>query len=166
RAVPHDGRGLPRTLDRTYAGPSLAPLARALRPLMKLQPAHISRAYAKALASGRRDGSGGLSARTVTHTQEQMLANRLQRRVSGGSENKSIQGGYLLRSVAQWLQHGSPKPGVGGSSPSTPARRSPARPTSLKRNRFATARPTRRQIDDMAKISPFKFLQEVRVEAQ
>ena len=49
---------------------------------------------------------------------------------------------------------------------STPARRSPARPTSLKRNRFATARPTRRQIDDMAKISPFKFLQEVRVEAQ
>src|ERR1700754_3397603 len=26
------------------------------------------------------------------------------------------------RSVAQWLEHRSPKPGVGGSSPSTPAR--------------------------------------------
>src|SRR6266511_361341 len=25
------------------------------------------------------------------------------------------------RSVAQWLEHRSPKPGVGGSSPSTPA---------------------------------------------
>ena len=35
--------------------------------LAKLQPAHISQAYAKALASGRRDGKGGLSARTVTH---------------------------------------------------------------------------------------------------
>src|SRR5262249_5437869 len=69
-------------------------------------------------------------------------------------------------SGAEGRDHGSPKRGVGGSSPSTPARRSPARPTSLKRNRFATARPTRRQIDDMAKISPFKFLQEVRGEAQ
>src|SRR5581483_5005725 len=29
----------------------------------------------------------------------------------------------LRRSVAQWLEHRSPKPGVGGSSPSTPARR-------------------------------------------
>ena len=27
----------------------------------------------------------------------------------------------LPRSVAQWLEHRSPKPGVGGSSPSTPA---------------------------------------------
>jgi integrase len=35
--------------------------------LTKLQPAHISQAYAKALTSGRRDGKGGLSARTVTH---------------------------------------------------------------------------------------------------
>jgi hypothetical protein len=26
------------------------------------------------------------------------------------------------RSVAQWLEHWSPKPAVGGSSPSTPAR--------------------------------------------
>src|SRR4051812_33179907 len=29
------------------------------------------------------------------------------------------------RSVAQWLEHRSPKPGVGGSSPSTPANRPP-----------------------------------------
>jgi integrase len=36
-------------------------------PLAKLQPAHISAAYAKALTSGRRDGKGGLSARTVGH---------------------------------------------------------------------------------------------------
>src|SRR6476469_11279002 len=35
--------------------------------LAKLQPVHISQAYATALASGRRDGQGGLSARTVTH---------------------------------------------------------------------------------------------------
>ena len=35
--------------------------------LTKLQPAQISAAYAKALANGRRDGSGGLSPRTVHH---------------------------------------------------------------------------------------------------
>jgi integrase len=35
--------------------------------LTKLRPEHISQAYAKALANGRRDGSGGLSPRTVTH---------------------------------------------------------------------------------------------------
>src|SRR5262249_33594567 len=35
--------------------------------LSKLQPAQISNAYAKALASGRRDGKGGLSPRTVHH---------------------------------------------------------------------------------------------------
>jgi integrase len=45
---------------------NLAPLLGALA-LSKLQPAHISQAYAKALASGRRDCTGGLSARTVTH---------------------------------------------------------------------------------------------------
>ena len=44
----------------------MAPLLGGLA-LAKLQPAHISQAYAKALASGRRDGKGGLSARTVTH---------------------------------------------------------------------------------------------------
>jgi integrase len=36
-------------------------------PLGKLQPIHIQAYYAAALASGRRDGTGGLSARTVNH---------------------------------------------------------------------------------------------------
>src|SRR5262249_48054213 len=45
---------------------NLAPLLGGLM-LTKLQPAHISQAYAKALASGRRAGTGGLSPRTVTH---------------------------------------------------------------------------------------------------
>jgi hypothetical protein len=49
-------------LCRTNIAPLLGGLA-----LTKLQPAQISQAYAKALASGRRDGTGGLSARTVTH---------------------------------------------------------------------------------------------------
>src|SRR5262249_2046475 len=35
--------------------------------LSKLRPVQISEAYTKALASGRRNGSGGLSARTVHH---------------------------------------------------------------------------------------------------
>jgi integrase len=35
--------------------------------LIKLRPATISDAYTKALANGRRDGTGGLSPRTVTH---------------------------------------------------------------------------------------------------
>src|SRR5215468_2555064 len=35
--------------------------------LTKLRPDEISQAYAKALSSGRRNGKGGLSARTVTH---------------------------------------------------------------------------------------------------
>ena len=35
--------------------------------LSKLQPIDISEAYAKALESGRRDGKGGLSPRTVHH---------------------------------------------------------------------------------------------------
>src|SRR5260370_17454839 len=48
--------------------------------LTKLQPAHISQAYAKALASGRRDGTGGLSARTVTHI-HRVLREALQQAV-------------------------------------------------------------------------------------
>jgi integrase len=35
--------------------------------LMKLRPEHISDAYGKALGSGRRDGTGGLSPQTVHH---------------------------------------------------------------------------------------------------
>jgi len=36
-------------------------------PLSKLQPLHIARSYSEALASGRKDGNGGLSARSVLH---------------------------------------------------------------------------------------------------
>lgn len=35
--------------------------------LSKLQPLHIARYYSEALASGRKDGNGGLSARSVLH---------------------------------------------------------------------------------------------------
>jgi integrase len=62
------GQVSPRSHER-YAElcrKNIVPLLGGLT-LTKLQPAHISAAYAKALASGRRDGSGGLSARTVTH---------------------------------------------------------------------------------------------------
>jgi integrase len=60
------GQVSPRSHER-YAElcrKNIAPLLGGLA-LTKLQPAHISAAYAKALASGRRDGKGGLSARTV-----------------------------------------------------------------------------------------------------
>jgi integrase len=43
---------------------NIAPLLGAI-PLSKLKPEQISQAYAKALASGRRKGDGGLSPRTV-----------------------------------------------------------------------------------------------------
>jgi integrase len=48
--------------------------------LTKLRPAHISEAYAKALASGRRKSSGGLSARTVTQV-HRVLRQALQQAV-------------------------------------------------------------------------------------
>jgi integrase len=62
------GQVSPRSLERyaELARKNLAPLLGGVG-LAKLQPAQISQAYAKALASGRRDGTGGLSARTVTH---------------------------------------------------------------------------------------------------
>src|SRR5262249_8711084 len=62
------GQVSPRSLER-YAElcrNNIVPLLGAT-PLAKLQPAQISQAYAKALASGRRDGTGGLSPRTVHH---------------------------------------------------------------------------------------------------
>jgi Phage integrase, N-terminal SAM-like domain len=58
----------PRTHER-YAEivrKNLIPALGAMK-LTKLQPAHISQAYSKALANGRRDGKGGLSPRTVNH---------------------------------------------------------------------------------------------------
>jgi integrase len=75
------GQVSPRSHER-YAElcrKNLAPLLGGLT-LTKLQPAHISAAYAKALASGRRDGSGGLSARTVVHM-HRVLREALQQAV-------------------------------------------------------------------------------------
>ncbi len=58
----------PRTHERyeQIALKNIAPLLGA-KILSKLAPIEISEAYAKALKSGRRDGKGGLSARTVLH---------------------------------------------------------------------------------------------------
>jgi hypothetical protein len=62
------GQVSPRSHERyaELAQKNLMPLLGSIR-LSKLHQTHISEAYAKALSSGRRDGSGGLSARTVTH---------------------------------------------------------------------------------------------------
>jgi integrase len=49
--------------------------------LTKLQPAHISTAYTQALASGRRDGKGGLSANTVVYM-HRVLKQALQQAVT------------------------------------------------------------------------------------
>jgi integrase len=75
------GQVSPRTLERytELCRKNIAPLLGAFM-LSKLQPADISQAYAKALASGRRDGSGGLSARTVTHM-HRVLREALQQAV-------------------------------------------------------------------------------------
>src|SRR5215471_3640844 len=75
------GQVSPRSHER-YAElcrKNIVPLLGGLT-LTKLQPAHISAAYAKALTSGRRDGSGGLSARTVTHM-HRVLREALQQAV-------------------------------------------------------------------------------------
>lgn len=58
----------PRSYERyaEIARKNVVPLLGAVR-LTELQPAQISAAYAKALKSGRRNGKGGLSARTVGH---------------------------------------------------------------------------------------------------
>jgi integrase len=76
-----NGQVSPRSHER-YAElcrKNVVPLLGCLA-LSKLQPAHISQAYAKALASGRRDGTGGLSARTVTHM-HRVLREALQQAV-------------------------------------------------------------------------------------
>ena len=58
----------PRTYERyeQIALKNIAPVLGA-KILSKLQPIDISEAYAKLLDSGRRDGQGGLSSRTVHH---------------------------------------------------------------------------------------------------
>src|SRR5277367_2838463 len=52
--------------------------------LSKLRPDQISRSYTKALESGRRDGSGGLSPRTVHHM-HRVLKQALSQAVRWGS---------------------------------------------------------------------------------
>src|SRR5690348_17375505 len=66
----------------------------------------------------------------------------------------------LRRSVAQWLEHRSPKPGVGGSSPSTPARRTGHWIESEHMSDQAPAEVRRKR------VSLFRFLQEVREETR
>jgi integrase len=58
----------PRTHERykEIADKNIIPLL-GHAPITKLKPIQVSEAYTKALASGRRDGKGGLSARTVHH---------------------------------------------------------------------------------------------------
>ena len=84
------GQVSPRSHERyaEIARKNLAPLLGGLS-LTKLQPAHISQAYAKALASGRRDGSGGLSPRTVTHM-HRVLREALQSRRCDGNYSLGI----------------------------------------------------------------------------
>jgi integrase len=71
----------PRSFERyqEIAMKNLAPLLGGVA-LNKLKPMHVSDAYAKALASGRRDGTGGLSARTVHHM-HRVLRQALQQAV-------------------------------------------------------------------------------------
>ena len=58
----------PRTFERyeQVCRKNVGPLLGTI-PLAKLRPAQISEGYAQALASGRRNGPGGLSPRTVHH---------------------------------------------------------------------------------------------------
>src|SRR5215813_4375988 len=75
------GQVSPRSHER-YAElcrKNIVPLLGGLT-LTKLQPAHISQAYANALASGRRDGKGGLSAASV-HYQHRVLKEARQQAV-------------------------------------------------------------------------------------
>jgi integrase len=75
------GQVSPRSHERysELCRKNLAPLLGAFT-LTKLRPEQISSAYAKALTSGRRDGKGGLSARTVTHM-HRVLREALQQAV-------------------------------------------------------------------------------------
>jgi integrase len=75
------GQVSPRSHERyaEIARKNIVPLLGAVA-LIKLQPAQISAAYAKALTSGNRQGRGGLSARTVTHM-HRVLRQALQQAV-------------------------------------------------------------------------------------
>jgi integrase len=85
----------PRTHERygEIAKKNLAPLLGAV-VLTKLQPIQISVAYAKALASGRRDGKGGLSARTVHH----------MHRVLNSALRQAVRWGMLVRNPTDAIE--------------------------------------------------------------
>ena len=68
-------------------------------PLTKLQPADLQEYYKKALAEGRRDGKGGLSARTVHH----------HHRVLSEALKHAVKWQLIHRNVADAVD--SPKPG-------------------------------------------------------
>src|SRR6478609_7858808 len=67
----------------------------------------------------------------------------------------------LRRSVAQWLEHRSPKPGVAGSSPATPARADRTLEIECVQMSDQAPAEVRRK-----RVSPFRFLQEVREETR
>ena len=67
-------------------------------PLKKLQPVHLQRYYAEALCDGRRDGKGGLSARTVQH----------HHRVLSQALSHAVKWGLIARNVAMAVD--PPKP--------------------------------------------------------
>ena len=69
------------------------------------------------------------------------------------------------RSVAQWLEHRSPKPGVGGSSPSTPAkgRKRGLLDIEIMSDQISNQAPVEAR---RKRVSPFRFLQEVREETR
>src|ERR1044071_2720451 len=71
----------------------------------------------------------------------------------------------LRRSVAQWLEHRSPKPGVGGSSPSTPARRTGHLDIELDRERARMSDQAPAEVR-RKRVGLFRFLQEVREETR
>lgn len=77
----HKPRVSPKTHERytQVCHKNIVPLLGAV-PLSKLKPAQISQAYLKALASGRRDGAGGLSPRTV-HQMHVILKGALKQAV-------------------------------------------------------------------------------------
>lgn len=71
----------PRSYERyaELARKNLIPALGEMK-LTKLQPAHISKAYANALETGRRNGQGGLAPRTVTYM-HRVLRQALQQAV-------------------------------------------------------------------------------------
>lgn len=90
----------PRTAERyeeivrVHLIPALGSL-----PLSALQPQHIQRYYAEALASGRRDGKGGLSPRTVHH----------HHRVLYGALRHAVKHGIIVRNPAEAVDPPRPR---------------------------------------------------------